>query len=109
MHVNAVRASVMVELLQILVEMAERVLLDRRGERAQFLPFGNAVHLAVALLPQIPQPLVMHFLVLWRGNKACGRFRLVDRPIAVDFGTARLRLGTRAQRFRGSLGVIEAM
>ena len=54
MHVNAVRARVILELFQILVEMGERVLLDRRGERAQLLPFGNAVHLAVALLPQIP-------------------------------------------------------
>jgi len=31
---------------------------------------GNAVHLAVALLPEIPQPLVTHFLVLGRGDEA---------------------------------------
>ena len=62
---------------------------------------GNAVHLAVALLPQIPQPLVMHLLVLGRGDEARGRLRLVDRPVAVDLGAARLRLGPRAQRLRG--------
>ena len=61
------------ELVEILVEMGERVLLDRRSERAQLLPFGNAVHLAVALLTQIPQPLVMHLLVLGGGNEARGR------------------------------------
>ena len=108
MHVDAVRARIRLELLQILVEMGERVLLDRRSERAQLLPFGNAVHLAVALLPQIPQSLVMHLLVLGRGDEARGGLRLVDRPIAVDLGAARLRLGLRAQRFRRPLGVIEA-
>ena len=73
------------------------MLLDRRGERAQLLPFGDAVHLAVALLPQIPEPLVMHFLVLGRGDEARGGFRLVDGPVAVDLGAARLRLATGAQ------------
>jgi hypothetical protein len=33
------------------------------------------MHFAVALLPQIPEPLVMHLLVLGRGNEAGGRFR----------------------------------
>jgi hypothetical protein len=83
--------------------------LDRRGERAQFLPFGNAVHLTIALLPQIPQPLVVHLFVLGCGDEACGGFGLIDRPIAVDFGAARLRLRPRAQRLRGCLGVIKAM
>jgi hypothetical protein len=67
------------------------------------------VHLAVAFLPEVPQPFVVHLLVLGRGNEAGGRFRLVDRPIAVDLGTARLWLGLRAQRLRGALGVIEAV
>jgi hypothetical protein len=40
------------------------MLLDRRSKRSKFLPFGNAVHLTVTLLSQIPQPLVMHLLVL---------------------------------------------
>ena len=75
---------------------------------AQLLPFGNAVHLAVALLPQVPQPLVVHLLVLGRGDEARGGLRLIDRPIAVDLGAARLRLGTRPQRLRRALGVIEA-
>ena len=107
MHVDAVRPRIGLELLQIFVEMGERVLLDRRGERAQFLPFGDAVHLAVALLPQIPKPLVVHLFVLGRGDEARGGFRLVDRPIAVDLGAARLRFGPRTQRLRGRLGVIE--
>ena len=83
------------------------MLLDRRGERAQLLPFGDAVHLAVALLPQIPQPLVVHLFVLGRGNKTDGGFRLVDGAIAVDLGAARLGLRARAQWFRGRLGMIE--
>jgi hypothetical protein len=92
MDVDAVRLRIGLELLQILVEMGQRVFLDCRGQRAKLLPLGNAKHLAIALLPQIPQPLVMHLLVLGRGNKARGGFRLVDRPIAVDLGAARLRL-----------------
>ena len=95
------------ELLEIFVEMGERVLLDRGGERAQLLPFGNAVHLAVALLAQIPQPLVVHLLVLGRGDEARRGLGLVDRAVAVDFRAARLRLGLRPQRFRGALGMIE--
>jgi hypothetical protein len=88
--------------------MRERMLLDRRGDRTQLLPFGNAVHLAVTLLPEIPQPLVVHLLVLGRGNETRGDFRLVDRPVAVDFGAARLWLGPRAQRLGGALRVVEA-
>src|SRR5215831_2267053 len=107
MHIDTVRLRIRLELLQILIEMSQRVFLDRRGERAQLLPLGNAVHLAVAFLAQIPQPLVMHFLVLGRGNETRGSLRLVDRPIAVDLRTARLRLGARAQWLRGALGVIE--
>ena len=49
----------------------------------------------------------MHLFVLGRGNEARRRFRLVDRPIAVNLGAARLRLGLRAQRLRGRLRVIE--
>src|SRR6516162_2405500 len=109
MHVDAVGASTGLELLQILVEMSECMLVDRRGEGAQLLPFGNPMHLAVALLPQVPQPLVMHLLVLGRRNEARGGFRLVDRPIAMDFGAARLRLGPRAQWLRHRLGVIEPL
>jgi len=50
------------------------------------------VHLAVAFLPQVPQPLVVHLLVLGCSNKARGGFRLVDWPIAVNLCPARLRL-----------------
>jgi hypothetical protein len=54
MHVNAVRARVGLELFEVFVEMRERVFLDGGGEEPKFLPFGNAVHLAVTLLPEIP-------------------------------------------------------
>ena len=94
MHMDAVGARIGLELVEILVEMGERVLLDRRSERAQLLPFRNAVHLAVALLPQVPEPLVMHLLVLGRGDEARGRLRLVDRPVAADLCASRLLLGS---------------
>ena len=93
MHVDAVRPRVGLEPFEIFVEMAERVFLYRRGKRPKFLPFGNATHFAVALLPQIPEPLVVHLLVLGRGDEARGGFCLVDRPAAVDLCAARLRLG----------------
>jgi hypothetical protein len=47
--------------------------------------------------------------VLGCGNEAGGRFGLIDRPIAVDLGAARLRLGPRAQWLRGTLGVIKTV
>ncbi len=98
MHVNAIHLSIRLKLLEVITEMRQRVFLDGRGQRAQLLPLGDAVHLAVALLAQIPQPLVMHLLVLGRGDEAGRSFRLVDRPIAVDLRAARLRLGSRSQR-----------
>jgi len=109
MDIDAVRPGIGFELFQVLVEMGKRVLLDRRGEGAQLLPFGNGMHLAVALLSQIPKPLVVHLLVLGRGNETRGGFRLVDRPIAVHLGAARLRLRPRTQWLRGRLRVIEVM
>src|SRR6266436_6234577 len=108
MHMDPVRSRIGLELLEIFVEMGERVLLDRRSEGAKLLPFGNAVHLAVSLLSEIPEPLVMHLLVLGSGDEARGSFLLVDRSVAADLRTPRLRLGSRPQRLRCSLGVIQA-
>src|SRR5260221_4435660 len=108
MHLDPVRSRIGLELVEIFVEMGERVLLDRRGERPEFLPFGNAVHLAVALLPQVPEPLVMHLLVLGSGDEARGGFCLVDRPVAMDPSATRLRLGMRSQRLRRALGMVQA-
>ena len=51
----------------------------------------------------------MHPLVLRSGNEACSGFRLIDRPIAVDLGAARLLFGVRPERPGGALGVIEAL
>src|SRR5262245_15827113 len=50
----------------------------------------------------------MHLFVLGCGDEARSRFGLVDRSLAVDFGAARLRLGSRPHRLRGTLGVVEA-
>ncbi len=109
MHVDPVRSRICLELVEILVEMGERVLLDRRSERPKLLPFWNAVHLAVTLLSQVPESLVMHLLVLGGGDEARGSLLLVDRSVAADLGTSRLRLGSRQQRLRCSLGVIQAV
>jgi hypothetical protein len=66
------------------------------------------MHLAIALLPQIPKSLVMHLLVLGRGNKAGCRLCLIDRSIAMDLRTARLRLVLDPERLGGCFGMIEA-
>src|SRR4030088_2147282 len=108
MYVDPVRSRIGLELVEILIQMGERVLLDRRSERPKLLPFGNAVHLAVALLSQIPEPLVMHLLVLGSGDEARGSLLLVDRPVAADLGPPRLRLGTWLQWLRCALGMIKA-
>src|SRR4030088_2930408 len=100
MHVDPIGSRIGLELVEILIEMGERVLLDRRSERPKLLPFGNAVHLAVALLSQIPEPLVMHLLVLGSGDEARGSLLLVDRSVAADLGTPRPRLRERAPRRR---------
>ena len=109
MHMHAVRARVGLELIEVLVEMGERVLLDGGGERAKLFPLGNAMHFAIALLPQIPEPLVMHLLVLGRGDEPGRRLRLVDRSIAMDLGAARLRFGRcRGAASRLRFGMVEA-
>ena len=70
------------------------------------------MHLSVALLPQVPEPLVMHFLVLGSGDEARGGLCLVDRSVAMDPGPTRLRLGPRIgwrpKRLRRAFRVIEA-
>jgi len=87
------------------------MLLDRRSERPKLFPFGNAVHLSVAFLPQIPEPFVMHFLVLGGRDEARGRLCLVDWLVAMDPSPTRLRLGLQigwpTKRFRRALRVIE--
>src|SRR5258707_917483 len=50
----------------------------------------------------------MHLLVLGSGDETRGSLLLVDRSVAADLGTSRLRLGSRPQRFRCSLSVIQA-
>src|SRR5260221_13664074 len=108
MHMDPVRSRICLELVEILVEMGERVLLDRRSERPKLLPFWNAVHLAVTLLSQVPESLVMHLLVLGGGDEARGSLLLVDRSVAADLGTSRLRLAGRQQRPRCSLRAFAA-
>src|SRR5260370_34329390 len=108
MHVNPIRSRIGLELVEILVEMGERVLLDRRSERPKLLPFRNAVHLAVALLSQIPEPLVVHLLMLGSGDETRGSRLLVDRSVAADLGTPRRRLGSRPPPARRPLTVSRA-
>src|ERR1700716_547299 len=93
MHVDPVRSRIGLELVEILVEMGERVLLDRRSERPKLLPFRNAVHHAVSLLPQIPKPLVVHLFVPGGSYEAVGCFRLIYPVVAADPCATRLRLG----------------
>src|SRR3954452_10021439 len=58
--------------------MAERVLLDRRGERAQLFPLGQRAALDVALLAQVPEALVVEVGVVLRLDELRGRFRMID-------------------------------
>src|SRR5690349_21371709 len=67
------------------------------------------MHLTVALLPEIPEPLVMHLLVLCRGDETASSLCLVDRPIPTDLCPTRLRLRYWPQRLRSTFSVIEAM
>jgi len=50
----------------------------------------------------------MHFLMLSGGDEARGSLLLVDRSVTANLGTPRLRLGSRPQRLRCSLSVIQA-
>jgi hypothetical protein len=50
MYMDTVRACIGLELIEVLVEVGERVFLDGGGERPELFPLGNAMHLAVALL-----------------------------------------------------------
>src|ERR1700746_3554197 len=108
MHIDTVRARIGLEVIKVSVEMGERVFLDGGGERPEFFPFGNAMHLAIALLPQIPKSLVMHLLVLGRRNEAGCRLCLIDRSIAVDLRAARLGLAFDPEWLGGCFGMIEA-
>jgi len=90
-HMDAVCARILLELLEVLVQMRQGMLLDGGCQLAQFLPFRNGVHLAIALTAQVPKPLVMHFFVLRGGNEALGSFRLIYPIIAVNACAARFR------------------
>src|ERR1700730_8987676 len=92
MHVDPIRSRIGLELVEILIEMGERVFFDRRSERPKLLPFWNAVHLTVTLLPQVPEPLVMHFLVFGSGDEARGGLCLVNWPGGMGLGTTPLWL-----------------
>ena len=77
-HMRAVLYRIALELLQIVGEMGERVFLDRRRERAQLLPLGQVLALAVALLAQVPQPPVVKLEVVLGLDELRGRFGVVD-------------------------------
>ena len=69
---------VALELLQIVGEMGQRVLLDRRRQRAQLLPLGQLLALPVALLAQVPQPLVVEVEMVLGLDELRRRFGVVD-------------------------------
>jgi hypothetical protein len=106
---DAVRLCVRLELLEVFVEMDERMFLNGRSERAQLLPFRNAMRFPIALLPQVPQALVMHLLMFGRGDEARGGLGLINGAIAVDFCAARLRLRLRPQRLRGAFRMVQTV
>src|SRR5205085_12514784 len=74
---RAVGHGVALELLEVVREVREGVLLDRRGERAQLLPFGHRGHLAVALAAQVPEAPVVELDVVLRLDELRGRFGMV--------------------------------
>src|SRR5512138_443402 len=78
MHDHAVGGRVVLELLQVAGQIGQRVFLDRRGERAQLLPFGQQLALAVALLAQVPQALVVEVGVVPGLDELRGRLGVVD-------------------------------
>jgi hypothetical protein len=77
-NVRTVRDRVALELLEVVGEMAQRMLLDRRGQDAQLLPFGEVLALAIALLAQIPEPLVVKIEVVLRLDELRRGFGVVD-------------------------------
>ncbi len=58
--------------------MGKRVLLYPGCEVAQLFPLRNAMCFAVALESQIPQPLVMEFLMRFRCNELGRRLGMID-------------------------------
>ena len=107
MHVDAVRSCICLKLIEVFVKMRERMLLDRRRQRAKFFPFRDDMHFRIALLAQVPEPFVMHLFVFRGGNEPCRGFHLIDRAVAMDLRATRLRFGRHTQRFRAPLGMIE--
>ena len=67
------------------------MLLDARGEVAQFFPLGQREGLPVALLAQVPQPLVVERLVLGRGEEAAGRLGVIHAVPGADHRALGLR------------------
>src|ERR1700694_522754 len=92
---NAVGRRVGFKHLQIGVEMTERMFLDVRREGTHLLPFRHQPHLIVTPLSQRPEPLIVLFLMTGSGKESLGRFRLIDRPVALVACTAWLRLDFR--------------
>ncbi|GAA0210620.1 hypothetical protein GCM10009081_26490 [Brevundimonas nasdae] len=68
------------------------MLLDGGGELAQVLPFGQAMHLPVALLAQVPESFVVHFRVTGRIDEALRSLIVVDGFAMIELRAAGLRL-----------------
>ena len=78
MHVRAVARRVALEFLQVVGEMGQRVLLDRRRQRAQLFPLGKVLALPVAFLAQVPQPLVVEVEMVLGLDELRRPFGVVD-------------------------------
>ena len=77
-HDHAVGGGVALELLEVVGEVRERVFLHAGGERAQRFPLGHLLALVVALLPQVPQALVVELDVVRGRDELRRRFGVVD-------------------------------
>src|SRR6516165_1569807 len=82
MHMRAVFPGLSFELLEIFVEMRKRVLLDRRCEIAELLPFRDPVRLAVAFHPEIPQAPIVELEMRLGLDEMRRRLSVINRPHA---------------------------
>lgn len=79
---DAVFLRVFFKLLKIFRQARERVFLDAGRFLAQFLPFGQHVHLGVALLAHVPQAFVMELEVGRVFQEMLGSPGVVDGSVA---------------------------
>ena len=77
-HDGAIGLRVALELQQVVAQIRQRVFLDRRREQAKRFPLGHRLALAVALLAQVPQALVVEVGVVLRRDELRRGLGVVD-------------------------------